>query len=144
MSNKVASVSISASYSDPDDQRAALARANIDCPYTAQSHNEIDIPDTQGSATEYAVDFGTIGVEATFVIVKNLTANGANPGQDLWLKFNSANIESHKHYLPPGGAVCIANPVRTGAFPLLSMSVTTTDTQAGPGKVSTHVFGDPV
>jgi hypothetical protein len=143
MSNKTASVSISASYSDPDDARAALARANIDCPYTAQSHNEIDIPDTTVSDTEYAVDFGSIGTEATFLKIVNNTANGENPGQDLWVKLQMQNVYSHKHYLPPGGCFVIANPKATGAYPLVAASVTTTATQNGPGRVSTHVFGDP-
>ncbi len=145
MTNKLASVSVSASYSDPDDQRAALARLNIDCPYTEQSHNEVGIVTTTGPDQEYAVDFGSVAVGATFVVVRNLTANSLMPaGQDLWVKFNSANIESHKMYLPAGGAIAVAYPANPGAFPLLSMSVTTTDTQVGPGRVSTHVFGDPV
>ncbi len=144
MTNKLASVSISASYSDPDDQRAALARANIEVPYTAQSHAEIDIPDTTAGDTEYPVDFGSIGTEATFLKIVNNTANGVNPGQDLWLKIQSQNVYSHKHYLPPGGVYVIANPVAAGAFPLVAASVTTTATQAGPGRVSTHVFGDPL
>lgn len=143
MTNKLASFSLSTSYTDQDGARTSIARSNIDCPYQEQAHTEVGIPDTTAGSTEYAVDFGSVGSGATLVVVKNLTANGENAGQDLWLKFNSANIESHKMYLPAGGVVAVAYPARPGSFDLTSMSVTTTATQAGLGKVSCHVFGDP-
>lgn len=140
MSNKTASFSLSASYTDQDGARTSIARTNIDCPYQEQAHTEIGIPDTTAGATEYPVDFGSVGVEATLVVVRNLTANGENPGQDLILKVNgSAALQR----VPPAGVVAFANPARAGGSPLLSMSVTTTATQAGLGKVSCHVFGDP-
>ncbi len=141
MANKTARVSISASYSDPDDQAASIARANISAPYTAQAHTEVDI--VAGTLTNqvYAIDFGSIGDEATFIIVKNLTANADMPaGQDLILKINGSASLMH---IPPGGAVCFANPGATETLPLVSMSLTTTDTQAGLGRISAHVFGDP-
>ncbi len=143
MTNKLATAQVSVSYSDPDGQRAAIARVIVDAPYLEQTHSEVGIPDQTGADQEYAVDFGTIADGATLVVVRNLTANGVNPGQDLWLKFNSANIASHKHFLPPGGFVAVGMGANPGAFPLLSMSVTTTATQEGLGKVSAHVFGDP-
>ncbi len=140
MANKLASVSVSCSYTDQDDQRAAIARANISAPYTAQSHNEIDIPDTEGAGS-FDVDFGSVGTEATFVIVKNLTANGVNPGQDIVL---SINASAALQRIPPGGMVAFANPVAAGGSPITEMTVTTLATQVGPGSVSTHVFGDPI
>jgi hypothetical protein len=143
MSNKLASVSLSASYSDPDDQRAALARINVDAPYMGQSHNGIDVPDQTDTGVEFTVDFGSIDTEATLLVVRNLTANGMYAGQDLLVKINGTAVPLH---LPPGGFIAFGNPVAAGDEPLVSMTLTTTDAgkQDGPGKIATHVFGDPV
>lgn len=141
MANQTATVQVSASYYDPDDQRAAIGRSTVECPYTAQAHAAIDVPDTTAGATEYDVDFGSIGTEATLVVIRNLTANGVNPGQDLILKINgSAALQR----IPAGGFVAFGNPKAAGGSPITAISLTTTATQDGPGKISTHVFGDPV
>ncbi len=147
MTNKLATVQVSASYSDPDGQRAAIARVIVDAPYQEQTHTEVAIPDGTAADVAFDIDFGSVAEGATLVIVRNLTANVGElyAGQDLWLKLNSANISSHKHYLPVGGFIAIGMPANPGTFPLLGMSVTTTDagTQQGIGKVVAHVFGDP-
>lgn len=141
MTNKLASFSLSASYSDSDDQQTAISRVNTSVPYTAQAHTEIDIPDTTASSTVYAVSFGSIGTEATGVVIKNETANGDNPGQDLILKINGSAALQH---IPPGGCVALFNPKAAGGSPITAVSLTTTATQTGPGRISAHVFGDPV
>lgn len=141
MANQLASVQVSASYYDPDDQRAAIARTLVEAPYTAQAHTSIDIPDTTAGATVYEVSFGSIGTEATLVVIRNLTANGVNPGQDLILKINdSAALQR----IPPGGFVAFGNPAAAGGSPITAISLTTTATQDGAGRISAHVFGDPV
>ncbi len=140
MTNKIATVSVSASYLDPDAQRASLARILVDCPFQAQAHNEIPVPDTQASATVYSVDFGAVVADATFVVVHNLTANGLNAGQDLILGINGTGP---LYRIPPGGFLALGTPGAPGAVPLTAMTLTTTATQAGLGKIATHVFGDP-
>ncbi len=140
MTNKLATVQVSASYSDPDNQRAAIARVVVDAPYQAQIHQAVDVPDTTAGATEYDLSFGTITEEATMFVVRNLTANGEDPGQDLILKINASAALQR---IPPGGFVAVGNPVVAGATPITAVSVTTTATQNGPGKISWHVFGDP-
>lgn len=141
MANKTASVSVSASYTDPDDARAAIARVNLDCPYAAQSHNAVDVVDQDAADTPYEVDFGAIGTEATLVVVRNLTANGTDPGQDMIVKINGS---AALYRMPAGGFIAIGHPAAAGATPVASMTLTSTATQNGPGKISTHVFGDPV
>ncbi len=142
MSNSLATVQVSASYTDPDNQRAALARSIVDAPYTGQSHNGIDVSAGATLSTVYDVDFGSVGDAATLVVVRNLTANPAMPaGQDLIVNINGVGPIFN---LPSGGFIAIGMALAPDASPITSMTLTTTaDPQVGPGKISTHVFGDP-
>lgn len=137
MSNKTAKIKITCSYHGVENEAATLSPVSVTVPYQGQSHGTIDVPDTTAGSTTYDIPFGSIA-SATGVIVENKT------GQDLWLKWNSANIDSHKQYLPDGAAVSLAFPAVPGSFPTTAVSVTTTGTQAGAGLVAYHVFGDPV
>ena len=136
MANKSASVKVSVSYTGPSAESAVVPTVTVAAPYQSQAHGTVDIADTTVADTEYAIPFGAVA-SATAVLVVNKT------GQDLWLKWNAANINSHKQYLPTGGAVMLAFPDVPGSFPTESASVTTTDTQSGAGLVEYHVFGDP-
>lgn len=136
MSNKTASVRITCSYTGTENESASLPATIVGCAYQAQTHGTVDIPDTTVTDTTYDIPFGTVA-EATMVMVKNGT------GQDLWLKWNSANIESHRQFLPNGGVALIAMPALPGDYKTTAVSVTTTATQSGAGVVAYHVFGDP-
>jgi len=136
MSNKTASVRITCSYTGTENESASLPAKIVGCLYQAQTHGTVDVPDLATTDTEYDIPFGAVA-EATLVLVENTT------GQDLWLKWNSANIESHKQFLKSGGCALIAMPDLPGQYPTTAVSVTTTATQSGAGTVAYHIFGDP-
>lgn len=129
MSNKSALVKLTIRGNGHPDAEA------LSVPHQAESVGTVDIPDTTASGTATAIPFGSIGVGATLLMVKNTN------NQDMMLTLNgSANL----HRIPPGGVYLFAAPLAAGATPLTAASVKTTATQSGDGTVEYLVLGDPV
>lgn len=142
MANKSAVAKVSLSYTGADNEPVNMPVLTIAAPYQAQAHGSIDVPDTQAATTDYDIPFGSIGTEATLLIVENRTKNGSNPGQKLKVDLESGalvveiDVDQSFAYIAGSGAL--------GTTPLTQAKVTTTDIQAGAGLISFHVFGDAV
>lgn len=135
MSNKTATLKLSVAYTDPEGNSATLGPMSVVCPYQAQSHGAIDVPDTEASSTVHTVPFGSIGTAASCVVVENKT------GQELAVKINGAATASHR--IAAGAAMAFGEAVAPGTTPITSLSLTTTAIQAGAGTIAYHIFGDP-
>lgn len=136
MSNKIATMKVSLSYTDEEGNPATLGPIACACPYQGQIHGALDVPDAEASATVHAVPFGSIGTAATLAIIENKT------GQELAVKLNGAATASH--HIAAGGVMAFGEAVAPGTTPLTSISLTTTAPQVGAGTIAFHLFGDPV
>ena len=135
MPNLIATLQLNLSYTGPDSDAVTMPTRSISANYQAQNHGSIDIPDTQASATVYAVPFGGITVDATCGMIENQAS------APLSVKINGAAAASQT--IPVGGVFSWGNPVAAGATPILAISLTTTAIQAGAGHINYHLFGDP-
>lgn len=105
-------------------------------PYQAISEGIIDIPDATADLTAIPIPFGSVGVGATLVFIKN--TNNA----DIGIKINGAAAVSHR--LAPGGVLLHAEPVAAGGTKITAVSVLVEGLQVGAGHVEYLVAGDPV
>lgn len=133
MSNSNASLTVDLSF--PLGSENPALEFKVTCPFAASNSGYIDVPDTTTSATVYSVPFGTVA-SPTLVLLYNQT------GQDMGVRLNAAM--SNEYRLPTGGvALPIGCPAVAGGTPLTAVSVVTTGTQTGAGRVFYAVFGDP-
>lgn len=145
MANKTATAKVTTTYTGPDNEQVVMPVVTVTAPYQSQLHAAVDVIDTLVGATDIALPFGPVGIEATMLIVENRTKNGANPGQRLKLTLNAgagqvvADIAIGESFV-----WAIGSTPANVTTPILNAKVTTTDVQAGAGIVSYHVFGDPV
>ena len=128
-----ASLSASLSYTPPGATAQVVAALANNATYDAQSIGTIDIPDGTGAASAFAVPFGSIGVGAKLLIIKN--RNNADVGVRL------QGAVADEFQLPAQGFIMISMPVNAGANPVLSASITTTAIQSGNGYVDFFVYG---
>lgn len=145
MSNLTATFNLNLSYINSFSSPAQLSPpATVSCKYAAQNEAAIDVPDAAANATVYTVPFGSV-TDCSGFIIRNMTANGVNPGVDLAVSLNTG---TPKFTLPPGGMMvyCIPTPV-TGDLttPLTAITLTVENgPQVGAGTIGCFVFGDAV
>jgi hypothetical protein len=141
MANKTATIAIALSYIGGAGNSVTEPSQSILAPYLAQEPSQLlDVPSGATGGNAYGVAFGTIGSEASAIIVKNgcsvpitIRVNGATGGGEP---------------IGPGGVWMIASPTgasgATGAAPVTSLSCVLGGTQTGgAGSISAWVFGDP-
>jgi len=136
MSNKIATLKYSVSYTGPNGEVVSPPTQQVLAPYQAQAVGTIDVPDAESASTVHAVPFGGIGVACTLGTIENQT------GQELAVKINGASTPSH--HIAPGGAFVFGEAVAPGSAPVTALSLTTTAQQSGAGFISYRLFGDPV
>lgn len=134
MANSNASLTVDLSFPLGSENPALEFKAT--CPFAASNTGYIDVPDAATSATVYDVPFGAVA-SPTLVLIYNQT------GQSMGIRLNAA--VANEYQLPTNGiAVPIGAPALPGGTPLTALSVVTTATQTGAGRVFYAVFGDPV
>ncbi len=84
MANKTASLGISLVYTGPAGEVVTRPAETLAAAYQAESVDLIDVPDLEAMGTEHPVSFGSIGVGASLMLLKNRT------GQDLEMHLNGA------------------------------------------------------
>lgn len=130
MANKTATVTSRIEYVDEDDaDQLKLSTATIT--YGSSIRGELDVPDQTASSEVYDIPLGSIEA-ITCVWVKNKT------GQDMTLTVNGQAL----HDLADQGEVLLSEETVSGS-PIVSVSLTTTGTQDGAGKIPYLVLGDP-
>ncbi len=134
MANSIASLKLVLSYPGPGGGTVAPPSMTVLAPFQASSAGEIDVPDAATSATAFSIPFGSVGTRATLVIISNDT------GQLMTVKVNGS---AALHDLPDGGWFVHGQDATAGSAPLTAVSLTTTATQSGAGKITYFVFGDP-
>lgn len=132
MANSLATCKVTLGYSGPGGTQSVTK--TVSAPFQALSEGVIDVPDGTLGAVAFDVPFGSVGTEATGLLIIN------NSGQDLSLKLNGSAALQH---VPSGGMLLIANPVEASSVPLTAASLTTTAAQTGAGSVTFVVLGDP-
>ncbi len=138
MANKIGTLKLSLTYKGPSLENAAPPQMSIPFSYMAQSHGTIDVP---GSAmvTTYEIPVGSIDTVVTMVVLQNRT------GQEVEIKVNNQNVNTHHHNICSGGVLVLGGPLSPLVYPVTELSCTLSDVQGvDPGEIEYHVFGDSV
>ncbi len=130
MANKIASLRLTLSAPGPGSSTYTFSKSVL-AKFLGSSVNSADVPES--STTPVNVDFGSVAVGATLVVVLN------NTDGDLAVKMNGSEDTSHN--IPPGGVDVFGGDNAPAGGPLLSMICTPGTTEAGT--IDTWVFGDP-
>ncbi len=133
--NLNANLGVTLRYTNEEGGTSAITPIAVVCKYKGQNHGAVDVPDQATGTID--IPFGSVDEGATCVIIENKT------GQDVEIKWNGQNPESHHHNLATGGVFVMGSPLAPNANPILSVSATLAGTQAGDGSIGYHVFGDP-
>ncbi len=140
MSNKAGTLKINMTYKGASGEIARLPECAVAFSYMAQSHGTVDVPTDALEDAEILIPFGSIETHATMVILQNRT------GQDVEVKVNGQNPETHHHNLATGGVLVLGGPLVPADNKMTEVSFTLSDDQLafGAGDIEYHVFGDPV
>lgn len=134
MADSNAVFGVSLSFTGAGGTAQSAPAQSVTCPYQALSQGTLDIADATASATEIPVPLGSIGTAVTGLMIKNVS------GQELQLEFEGGTEKPFS--IPTGGLLLLAFPSEPGDTPITAVTVTTTDTQSGDGKVYFWAFGD--
>lgn len=144
MANKSAVFSASLAFTDAFNQSKSLVPPlSVTTPYAAQVEGTWDVVDGAVATANTTIPLGSIG-NVTGFLIRNNTANGANPGIDVELKINTTGA----HTLTPGAMIAMFSPqVADPTTKVTELKLTLQaggSPQVGAGQVSWIVFGDPV
>ena len=132
MSNGTASLSGSFRYIPPGGGQAS-EQVGYSAPYNDSAVGILDVADTTPAATLFPIPVGGITKIKSFYIDNQ-------SGQDLGVRFNAAGADEFQ--IPSGSAMTLVCPADPAANPLTEITLTTTATQVGDGKINYRVFGD--
>jgi pimeloyl-ACP methyl ester carboxylesterase len=133
MSDEIAKLSLALSYPGPGGESRKVPATLLEAPFQAINVGRIDIPDGALLGAPLVIPFGSVGVGASLVLIKN--ANN----QDLALFLAGATDEHCR--IPPGGVFLIGGSTpSTNALTEVTLELTAD--QVGDGFVDYWVFGD--
>lgn len=101
MSNSTATMKFTLTYTSPEGVAAAPPPVSIACPFQAQLVGALDVPDTTPADTELEVPFGSVGDDATMLMVHNrltqdlaVTINGRQASGTLVAGTKTLNLDN--------------------------------------------------
>lgn len=133
MSDELAKLSLALSYPGPGGENRKVPTSVLEAPFQAINVGRIDIPDGTLEGAPLVIPFGSVGVGASLLLIKN----GNN--QDMALLLAGATEEHCR--IPPGGVFLIGGSVPSSNA-LTEATLMLTDDQVGDGSVDYWVFGD--